>query len=86
MMAAQEPQFDALRGRLQHDVALARYTSWRCGGRADRLYVPTDREDLAALVRQLGGEIHALAFLIELEFLSGRQKLGSDTIFSVLKY
>ena len=40
----------------------------------------------AALVRQLGGEIHALAFLIELEFLSGRQKLGSDTIFSVLKY
>jgi len=52
-MAAQEPQFDALRGRLQHDVALARYTSWRCGGRADRLYVPADREDLAALVRQL---------------------------------
>jgi adenine phosphoribosyltransferase len=40
----------------------------------------------AALVRKLGGEIHALAFLIELEFLKGRAKLGSETIFSVLKY
>jgi adenine phosphoribosyltransferase len=40
----------------------------------------------AALVRKLGGEIHALAFLIELEFLNGRAKLGSETIFSVLKY
>jgi adenine phosphoribosyltransferase len=40
----------------------------------------------AALVRRLGGHIHALVFLIELEFLNGRAKLGSETIFSVLKY
>jgi len=40
----------------------------------------------AALVRKLGGEIRALAFLIELEFLNGRAKLGSETTFSVLKY
>jgi adenine phosphoribosyltransferase len=40
----------------------------------------------AALVRKLGGEIRALAFLIELEFLNPRTKLGSETIFSVLKY
>jgi len=40
----------------------------------------------AALVRKLGGEIRALAFLIELEFLNPRAKLGSETIFSVLKY
>jgi adenine phosphoribosyltransferase len=40
----------------------------------------------AALVRKLGGNIQALAFLIELEFLNGRAKLGSETIFSVLKY
>jgi adenine phosphoribosyltransferase len=40
----------------------------------------------AALVRKLGGNIHALAFLIELEFLSGRTKLAAETIFSVLKY
>ena len=40
----------------------------------------------AALVRKLGGDIRALAFLIELEFLPGRARLGSETIFSVLKY
>jgi len=40
----------------------------------------------AALVRKLGGQIRALAFLIELEFLNPRTKLGSETIFSVLKY
>jgi adenine phosphoribosyltransferase len=38
------------------------------------------------LVRKLGGDVRALAFLIELEFLSGRAKLGTDTIHSVLKY
>src|SRR3954471_6963151 len=39
-----------------------------------------------ALIGQLGGNIHALAFLIELEFLNGRKKLGSENIYSVLKY
>jgi UDP-N-acetylmuramate dehydrogenase len=53
MMAVDALQFEALRGQLRHDVALARYTSWRCGGRADRLYIPADRQDLAAMVRQL---------------------------------
>ncbi len=45
--------FAALRGTLMHGAELARYTSWRCGGPADRLYVPADRDDLAAFVRQL---------------------------------
>jgi adenine phosphoribosyltransferase len=40
----------------------------------------------SALVRQLGGDVQALAFLIELEFLKGRLKLGKDTVYSVLKY
>jgi adenine phosphoribosyltransferase len=40
----------------------------------------------SALVRKLGGDVQALAFLIELEFLNGRSKLGRDTIHSVLKY
>jgi adenine phosphoribosyltransferase len=40
----------------------------------------------AALVRKLGGDVRALAFLIELEFLKGRSKLGRETIHSVLKY
>jgi UDP-N-acetylenolpyruvoylglucosamine reductase len=43
----------ALRGELTLEAPLARYTSWRCGGPAERLYVPADREDLAAFVRQL---------------------------------
>jgi len=52
-MAATATRVDALRGQLYSGVALARYTSWRCGGRADRLYVPADREDLAAMLREL---------------------------------
>jgi adenine phosphoribosyltransferase len=39
-----------------------------------------------ALVRKLGGDVHALAFLIELEFLNGRARLGKENIHSVLKY
>jgi adenine phosphoribosyltransferase len=40
----------------------------------------------ADLVRQLGGQVHALAFLIELEALNGRQKLVNESVHSVLKY
>jgi adenine phosphoribosyltransferase len=39
-----------------------------------------------ALIRKLGGDIQALAFLIELQFLNGRSKLGQEKIHSVLKY
>jgi UDP-N-acetylmuramate dehydrogenase len=42
-----------LRGTLSHDVPLARHTTWRVGGRADVLYVPADRDDLAQFVREL---------------------------------
>ena len=38
------------------------------------------------LVKRLGGKIHALAFLIELVALNGRQKLANETIHTVLKY
>jgi adenine phosphoribosyltransferase len=37
-------------------------------------------------VKQLGGELHGLAFLIELQFLSGRSKLNGDEVFSLLQY
>jgi len=53
MMMTEPLTFSALRGTLKRDEPLARYTSWRCGGRADRFYVPADREDLAAFVGQL---------------------------------
>ena len=39
-----------------------------------------------ALVRKLGGRVESLAFLVELEFLNGRSKLGNESIYSVLKY
>jgi UDP-N-acetylmuramate dehydrogenase len=42
-----------LRGELLRDAPLARYTTWRCGGCADRLYIPHDRADLAAFARDL---------------------------------
>jgi adenine phosphoribosyltransferase len=38
------------------------------------------------LVKGLGGQVHALAFLIELVALNGRTKLAGETIHSVLKY
>jgi len=38
------------------------------------------------LVKQLGGELHGLAFLIELTFLAGRTKLPGENVFSVLQY
>lgn len=44
---------DALRGRLLEAEPLARYTSWRVGGPADRLYLPADRADLLAFLAQL---------------------------------
>ena len=38
------------------------------------------------LVKQLGGQVHALAFLIELVALNGRAKLPGETVHAVLKY
>lgn len=38
------------------------------------------------LVSALGGEVHALAFLIELVGLNGRDKLAGQALHSVLKY
>jgi adenine phosphoribosyltransferase len=38
------------------------------------------------LVERLGGVILGLSFLIELDFLNGRQKLGSHDVFSIIRY
>jgi UDP-N-acetylenolpyruvoylglucosamine reductase len=53
MMMTEPLRFTGLRGTLRHGELLARHTSWRCGGAADIAYVPADRDDLAAFVRQL---------------------------------
>ena len=38
------------------------------------------------LVEQLGGEVVGLAFVIELEFLSGRDRLEGYDVFSLIQY
>jgi adenine phosphoribosyltransferase len=40
----------------------------------------------AKLVKQVGGDLRALAFLIELNFLNGRTRLPGETVYSVLQY
>jgi adenine phosphoribosyltransferase len=40
----------------------------------------------AQLVKKLGGELHGLAFLIELLFLDGRSRLTGENVFTVLQY
>lgn len=42
-----------LRGEWREREPLARYTSWQVGGPADRLYVPADADDLAAVLASL---------------------------------
>ena len=38
------------------------------------------------LVEQLGGTVAGLAFVVELTFLGGREKLGGYNVFSLLQY
>ncbi len=40
----------------------------------------------SALVEQMGGVVSGLAFVIELSFLNGRDKLRGREIYSMLKY
>jgi UDP-N-acetylmuramate dehydrogenase len=45
--------FKNLRGELSYDHNLARYTSWRVGGNAQRFYRPADLKDLQNFLTQL---------------------------------
>ena len=40
----------------------------------------------AGLVKRVGGQLVGLSFLIELNFLKGREKLAGETVHSVLQY
>jgi UDP-N-acetylenolpyruvoylglucosamine reductase len=42
-----------LRGTASHNVSMRKYTSWRAGGAADRMYQPADLEDLLTFLRTL---------------------------------
>jgi adenine phosphoribosyltransferase len=41
---------------------------------------------VASLVSRLGGNVSALAFVLELDFLQGRNRLQGQSIFSLLHY
>jgi adenine phosphoribosyltransferase len=43
-------------------------------------------EAIAKLVEQLGGEVCGACFIIELEFLNGRERLARHDLFSLLQY
>lgn len=42
-----------MQGRLLLDEPLAKYTTWRVGGKADRLYIPQDKADLITFIKNL---------------------------------
>lgn len=42
-----------LRGTLRQNVGMSRYTSWRAGGYAERVYQPADRDDLLKFLNTL---------------------------------
>jgi UDP-N-acetylmuramate dehydrogenase len=42
-----------MKGLLRINEPLAKYTSWRVGGPADRLYIPHDKQDLIEFVKNL---------------------------------
>jgi adenine phosphoribosyltransferase len=43
-------------------------------------------EAVAKLVRKLGGKVTGIGFLIELEFLNGKEKLEGEDVFTLIKY
>ena len=45
-----------LHGALSYQEPMARHTSWRVGGAADRFYVPADRNDLAVFLSTLAAD------------------------------
>lgn len=44
---------ESLRGKLLRQESLARYTSWRVGGVAERFFQPLDRQDLLQMIASL---------------------------------
>ena len=44
---------DGLRGQFLANESLAKYTSWRVGGEAERMYIPADKDDLEQFISGL---------------------------------
>jgi UDP-N-acetylmuramate dehydrogenase len=45
-----------LRGQLLSNESLAKYTSWRVGGDAERMYIPADKQDLEQFISSLSAD------------------------------
>ena len=45
-----------LRGQILADEKLAKYTSWRVGGVAERMYIPADMQDLQQFIASLSAD------------------------------
>ena len=63
----------------------------RCEGLRSRLTQPSGRDPLQAaalceLVEQLGGQVVGCGFLIELTFLSGRERLAPHQTHALISY
>ena len=43
-------------GNLQHEISMARYSSWQAGGNARNFYQPLDKEDLMNFIVAIKGE------------------------------
>ncbi|MGQ0657048.1 MAG: UDP-N-acetylmuramate dehydrogenase [Chromatiales bacterium] len=54
MAARQMHGMDRLRGRLLYHEPMARHTSWRVGGAADRYFEPADLDDLGTFLVSIG--------------------------------
>ena len=50
-----------LRGTLHHNADMRRHTSWRAGGRVERIYQPADLDDLSNFLRTLSNDEPLLA-------------------------
>jgi UDP-N-acetylmuramate dehydrogenase len=61
MMMTEPLRFSGLRGTILHREPMARHTSWRCGGAADVVYTPADRDDLATFLAQLDPVLPVMA-------------------------
>lgn len=51
LMATPRAPAPALRGQFRYDEPMAKHTSWRAGGRAARVYIPADLDDLVCFMR-----------------------------------
>ena len=52
MTRTDDKKHGEVKGRLLHNEKLAKYTSWRVGGPAQRLFFPQDRSDLLNFLRK----------------------------------